>query len=167
MALKGDLLIGRSDYDVAHYILAITGPSTTRMDRGGVVCATTGIGSGSTMDTAQLSCEYVTNPSGRQVVGVLLNDVVSIDLSRQILNPYKDENQIGNKATLMTRGEIVTNMLDPTAATGTTFPNTAYCGPSGLFTGTNPGGYPVVGRFLTKKDSDGYARVQFDALSNL
>lgn len=169
MAIKPDTLVGKADYDISRYVTAISGPSTTRMERGGVVCSTTGSSgpaSGSAIDSSLALVEYATNPSGRVAVGVLMNDFVNIDLSRQILNPFKDEQQIGSKATLAVRGEIVTNMIDATAATGT-LPATAYAGPSGLFTGVNPGGYPAVGRFLSRRDSDGYCKVRFDVLANL
>lgn len=169
MAIKPDTLIGNADYDISRYVTAISGPSTTRMERGGVVCSTTGSSgpaSGSAMDSALALVEYATNPSGRVAVGVLMGDFVNIDLSRQVVNWCKDEQQIGQKATLATRGTIVTNMIDPTSATGN-IPATAYAGASGLFTQTNPGGFPAVGRFMSRKDSDGYAKIQFDMLANL
>lgn len=169
MAINPDFQINRADYDISTYVTAITGPNSTRMERGGLVCATTGSSgpaSGSAMDSSQALVEYATDPSGRVVRGVLLNDFVNIDLSRQILNPFKDEAQIGQKATLATRGTVVTNMIAVGAGTGN-MPLTAYAGPSGTFTDSASTGCPAVGRFLTRKDADGFAKIQFDVLSNL
>jgi Arc/MetJ family transcription regulator len=42
-------------------------------------------------------------PSGKVPVGLLLNDMVNIDLTRQHLNQHKDEVQKGGKVTLLKR----------------------------------------------------------------
>jgi hypothetical protein len=46
-----------------------------------------------------------------RAAGVLLNEVVDIDLSKSHFNWYKDEVQIGGKVWLLTAGEIVTNPI--------------------------------------------------------
>lgn len=146
--------------DISYFVLSITGPNTSRMEKGGILCVAGGTtpGSGQALDTSLQYVEYVTDPSGYTAVGVLMQDFVNIDQSRLQLNPYKEEAQIGTKATIMRQGEITTNMIVSTSATGT-IPAIAYAGPSGLFTQTPSTGRPTVGKFLSRQDADGYARI--------
>ncbi len=160
MALKPDR--STEAVDVSYYINSITGPSTTRMERGGILCADNTLtpGSGGGMDSAGQAAQYAANPSGLQALGILMNDFVNIDQSRQILNPYRDESQIGTKATILRRGFVVTNMLSSSqVATGNTMPVIAYAGYSGTITNFNLSGLPIIGQFQTKQDADGYAKV--------
>jgi hypothetical protein len=137
------------------------------MERGGCLSAVVQTpGSGAAMDTSAQAASYATDASGAQPLGALLNDFVNIDLNRQMLNPFIDEQQIGTKALIAKKGWIVTNHLEVNAATGS-MPTPAYLGPSGTWTNINRNigtstAYPVVGRFLSRKDSDGYAKVSFD-----
>lgn len=129
---------------------------------GGVVCAHTGFNStGRGLDDANRRVVYVADPSGHNPVGVLVSTVVNIDQSRQMLNPYKPlETQIGGKVLIYTKGEVLTNMIGPAQASGINFPANAYVGTSGLLytaAGYAASGWPVVGKFLTGTDSDGYA----------
>ena len=57
--------------------------------RGGVVALSTG-GSGAAMDQGSALVTYAGLPSGKVPVGLLLNDMVNIDLTRQHLNQHKD-----------------------------------------------------------------------------
>jgi hypothetical protein len=127
----------------------------TTAERGGVVSAVTS-GSGVSMDDALAVVGYAAAASGAQPVGVLLNDVVNLDLTRQHINWHRDEVQVGGKVVVLRNGEVVTNML----VSGIT-PNAgdaAYVGVSGLI-GTSSTNAAKVGQFLSKKDADGYARV--------
>jgi hypothetical protein len=165
MALKAD----RDIYitDISYFVTSITGPNSTRMERGGCLSAVVQTpGSGAAMDTSAQAAYYATDASGAQPLGVLLNDFVNLDLSTQMLNPYKDEQQIGTKALFGKKGWVVTNRVEVNAATGS-MPTPAYLGPSGTFTTINRNigtstAYPVVGRFLSRIDSDGYAKVSVD-----
>lgn len=128
--------------------------------RGGFVCAST-VGSGSALDQADALATYAANPSGKTVLGVLMCDMVNLDLTRQKENVYKEEVQKGGKVTIWTKGWVVTDMIYPghTIAAG----NKAYIGPSGLIGNVDVvGGNDVVGKFLSKKDEDGYAKVSFN-----
>jgi hypothetical protein len=132
--------------------------------RGGVVVISTAA-SGAAMDAASSLATYAVNPSGQRPVGVLMNDFVNIDQTRQNLNWHKDENIIGGKATLLKKGYVVTNMLQPSITV--TKGQTAYLFQSGLLTNAvHAGGgttaTPVVGYFLTTKDQNGYAKVQIN-----
>jgi hypothetical protein len=130
---------------------------TTIAERGGVVSAVTSTtGVGVSMDDANAVVAYAAVASGAKPVGVLLNDVVNLDLTRQHINWHKDEVQVGGKVTLLRNGQVTTNMLvasiTPSAGTD------AYVGASGLI-GTSSSNAVKVGQFLSGKDTDGYAKV--------
>lgn len=128
---------------------------TTTAERGGVVSAVTS-GSGVSMDDANAVVAYAAAVSGTKPVGVLLNDVVDLDLTRQHINWHKDEVQVGGKVTVLRNGQVTTNMLvsgiTPTVGTP------AYVGVSGLI-GTSSTNAVQIGSFLSGKDADGYAKV--------
>jgi hypothetical protein len=87
-------------------------------------------------------------------MGVLLNDMVNLDLTRTHMNFQKNDQQKGSKVGLVNEGWVVTNMLEGTGilpAGG----NIAYLGLSGLLTtaATGSGGYsnPKIGRFESSR----------------
>jgi hypothetical protein len=170
MALKPDRNI--VDEDISFF--AATGWAYGSA-RGGIVVPTgnTATGpSGAAMDQSANQVWYGLNPTGNgQPLGVLMNDVVNIDLTRQTLNPYKSEAQVGDKVLVARKGYVVTNMIYPSA--GLTVGGKAYLGPSGYITpssGILPGTWGVanltsafqVGKFLSLLDEDGYAKVYID-----
>jgi hypothetical protein len=122
-------------------------------ERGGVACVTTG-GSGISMDDANAVVAYAATVSGSKPVGVLLNDVVNIDLTRQHINWHKDEVQLGGKVTLLRNGQVTTNRVTGSPAAGVD----AYVGVSGLI-GTSSTNSVKIGQFLSAVDADGYAKV--------
>lgn len=129
-------------------------------DRGGVVTLSTG-GSGAAMDQGVALATYAANPSGKMVLGVLMQDMVNKDLTQTHINFFKDEVQKGGKVQIWTAGTVVTDKIFPglTPTAGAT----AYAGPSGLFhTTTGAGAYPVAGVFLSTKDEDGFAKIRFN-----
>lgn len=130
-------------------------------ERGGVASLVTG-GSGAAMDQSQSLVSYTATGSGKKPMGVLLNDMVNIDLTRQHLNPYKNEVQKGSKVTLLRKGYVVTNKIQGTApAAGAN----VYVAHSGNISATDlvgAGTQPVVGTFLSSMDQDGYAKVEFN-----
>ena len=74
--------------------------------------------------------------------------------------------QKGGKVTLLRKGWVVTNQIDPGVTP--TAGQTAYVGPSGYINNTqkNPqinrkvyNGGLVIGEFASTKDEDGYAKV--------
>lgn len=127
----------------------------TTAERGGVVSVVTG-GSGVALDDANAVVSYAAAASGAKPVGLLLNDVVNLDLTRQHINWHKDEVQVGGKVTVLRQGQVVTNMVTP-GATPTAGVD-AYVGPSG-YIGTSETNAVKIGQFLSSKDSDGYAKV--------
>lgn len=146
MALKSDRIEALTD--ISFFM-------NTTAERGGVVSAVTS-GSGVAMDDANAVVAYAAAASGAKPIGVLLNDVVDLDLTRQHINWHKDEVQVGGKVTVLRQGQVVTNMLvsgiTPTAGTP------AYVGASGLV-GTSSTNAVQIGSFLSGKDADGYAKL--------
>lgn len=129
---------------------------TTVAERGGVVSATATSGSGVSMDDANAVVAYSAVGTGVNPVGVLLNDVVDYDLTRQHINWHKDEVQVGGKVSLLRVGQVTTNMLVP--GISPTVGVKAYVGASGLI-GTSSTNSVQIGSFLSSKDADGYAKV--------
>ena len=152
MALKPDRI--ETVTDVSFF------SSSATATRGGIASLTGGGGSGVSMDNAASVVSYAAVASGCKPVGVLLNDVKDLDLTRQHINYHKDEVQKGGKVTLLQVGQVTTNLVSGTIAAG----DAAYAGPSGYITNVLPVSdnteeYYRVGRFLSKKDTDGYAKV--------
>ena len=135
-------------------------------ERGKVAVFSTA-GSGSAMDQAkQLATVTYSSISGVKPLGVLMCDMVDIDLTRQHENWHKEEVVKGGKVTVWSKCTVVTDQIYPghTPTVG----QTAYLAPSGYignalvqtdsdveFTRFNA----TIGRFLSTKDEDGYAKV--------
>lgn len=152
MALKGDRVEHMTD--ISHFLNEVA-------ERGGCLVRSTS-GSGAALDQSAALLTYKVNPTGMRPVGILLNDMVSIDQTRQNINYHKDEVQIGGKVTALRQGWVVTNMIEPHAAPSGNLP--AYLVGSG-FLSTIPsstGGIaqtPLVGEWGGQKDEDGYAKL--------
>jgi fructose-1,6-bisphosphatase/sedoheptulose 1,7-bisphosphatase-like protein len=125
----------------------------TVAERGGVVSVGS-TGSGVSMDDANAVVAYASAVSGAKPLGVLLTDVVNLDLTRQHINWHKDEVQVGGKVTLLRQGQVTTNMVTGSPSAG----SDAYVGVSGLI-GTSSTNSVKIGQFLSSKDADGYAKV--------
>ena len=126
----------------------------TTATRGGIVSVVTG-GVGVSMDDASAVVAYAAVASGAKPVGLLLNDVVDLDLTRQHINWHKDEVQLGGKVTLLRQGQVTTNTVAGTPAAGAD----AYLANSGVISTTQATGAVKVGQFLSAVDSNGYAKV--------
>jgi hypothetical protein len=153
MALKKDR--NEESTDISHFMNAAVAT------RGGCVVLDAVVASGSAMDQAGNKVKYKLGTTTDVPVGILLNDVVNKDLTRTHLNQYKNEVQLGGKVTILTRGWVVTSNI-----TGTPTPGAlAYvddAGTAGNITnvvGPTVSGNLCIGRFMSNKDSDGYAKV--------
>lgn len=154
MALKSDRIELLTD--ISFFMTAIPSGSTY-VERGGVasvVTATSGVGV--SMDDANAVVAYAAAVSGSKPIGILLNDVVNYDLTRQHINWHKDEVQVGGKVVLLRNGQVTTNML--VAGTTPSAGADAYVGASGLI-GTSSTNAVKIGQFLSSKDTDGYAKL--------
>lgn len=132
-------------------------------ERGAVMCVSTG-GSGIALDSPSnvATCKFNT-ASGQLPLGLLMNDFVNIDLTRTPINWYKDQAVSGDKATLLTKGWIVTNLVIGNPVAG----QLAVVASGGYVSGiaqpiTNVVNFPVVGRFRSGLSEEGYARVNID-----
>lgn len=155
MALKGD----RYEFltDIAYF-------GNSVMTRGGIASYST-MGSGGAMDQSQALVAYAAASTGNIPAGLLLNDMVSIDLTRMHINYYRDEVIIGGKVTLGRRGWWVTDQIVGTPAVG----DVALLSNSGTvqplsFASFQAGTYaksvnPKIGTFLSTKDEDGFAKL--------
>ena len=130
----------------------------TTAERGGVASFVTG-GVGVSMDDADAVVAYAAECSGSVPAGILLNDVVNYDLTRQHINWHKDEVQVGGKVTLLRQGQVTTDVV----ATGLTITagTPAYYDAFGRLTTTSTNS-TQVGRFLSSMDSDGYVKVDIN-----
>lgn len=124
-------------------------------ERGVVVSLSTG-GSGAAMDSAVALATVAAEASGAKALGVLLNDMVDIDQTRQHVNQHKDEVVKGSKVTILRKGWVVTNKISGTPSAG----QDAYLADSGLIANSQDGTAKLIGQFLSSKDSDGYAKVE-------
>ena len=122
-------------------------------------------GSGVAMDSTANLATVAGNSSGNLPIGMLLNEVVNVDQTRQNINWHKDQTQQGDKVTIMTKGWAVTDELTGTIAAG----NFAILSSSGTLAQLAPGGTwneaanPKCGVFRTNKsDTDGFATVYID-----
>lgn len=152
MALKADRY--EESADISYFMTAATG------DRGGVVCLDLLSASGAAMDQGGNTVSYQAAAASDVPVGILLNDVVNKDLTRTHLNQYKDEVQLGGKVTVLTRGWVVTNKVTGTPAAG----DLAYASEtsgeiSTVAADAEASGNLALGRFMSAKDADGYAKV--------
>lgn len=130
----------------------------TTAERGGIASLVTA-GSGVAKDASVNVAEYSANPSGKKPLGVLMQDVVNVDLTKYKLNFYKDQVQIGGKVTLIKKGEVTTNFVLGTPSAG----DVAYLGGSGYTQNSRLNtGFPRVGEYQTSKDSNGYITVFVD-----
>lgn len=128
-------------------------------ERGGIATITTA-GSGAAMDQSAAVAGYAADPSGKTPIGVLMNDVVNLDLTRQHKNFHRDEVQLNGKVTLWQDCKVVTNMFAPAQTPGAGA--RLFVTVSGLLTATDFGAAasPVVGVALSTRDEEGYAKVQ-------
>lgn len=147
MALKPDRQVESVDIS---FFMGATGV------KGQGLCYSTA-GSGAAMDQATALAQIAANPSGLVPLGVMLNDVVNYDLTKQHLNQHRDEVQIGSKVCILRRGWVVTDQITP--AVTVTGGSGAYLDANGLFTGLVTSGTPKVGQWLSSKDPDGFAKL--------
>ncbi len=153
MALKPLRLVDNSGYDVSFFCPVAATPGTFVVHKALVT------GVGAAMDDPNAQVVVPTGGvSGTKPAGILVTNVVDIDLTRQILNPYKDENIVGGKVALVRRGQIEIDNITGTPSPG----DSAYYNASGNLQPTNPTNGTIVGRFISGKDSDGFAKVEIN-----
>lgn len=154
MALKADR--HELDVDISFFY------NDVAVERGGVVVLDT-VGSGAAMDQAGAKVKYAAAANNLIPVGVLLNDVVDLDLTRQHINWHQDEVQKGGKVSILKKGYIVTNMITGTPTAGAlAYLDDATAGNLTIKANVDSTEYIHVGRFMSTKDEDGYAKVEIN-----
>ena len=146
MALKGDRNV--LETDISFFL-------NETAEKGQVLFHNTA-GSGAAMDNSSALAKLTAEASGSIPLGVVLNDVVDIDQTRQHINWHKDEVQKGGKVTIMTKGTVVTDQISGTAPT---VGQVAYAADNGKISAVQDGTAIAIGRFLSVQDADSYAKV--------
>jgi len=126
----------------------------------GVLAVASTQGSGAAMDDSSAAVKLPDTRADKPV-GLLLCDVVNLDLTRQHINYAKDEMQKGGKVLLLRRGFVVTNMISGAITMGDAchfVEDGNLCSASASTGDTST----QVGRWLSKKDADGYAKVEIN-----
>ncbi len=149
MALKSDRLELQTDISFFYNAAATT--------RGCVVSHASTVGSGAAMDQGVNLCEKSTSTVP---LGILLNNVVNKDLTRTHLNQHKDEVQKGGKVTVLRKGYVVTNNIFGTPTAGAAAYAAAHAAGGSAAGDIATSGTYQIGRFLSTKDEDGYAKVE-------
>jgi hypothetical protein len=158
MALKPDRIETQTDIS---FFMNTTG------ERGGVVSvnyntAEGSSGSGVSMDDGNAVVAYAAAASGALPIGVLLNDVVNYDLTRQHINWHKDEVQVDSKVAVLRVGQVTTNVVVTGTVNTTRAGAHAYLANNGNISADQCAGCPKVGQFLSGLDADGYAKVSIN-----
>jgi len=153
MAIKGDRQVDA--VEIGYFL-------NEAAEKGSVLVVSTA-GSGVALDNNKSVATVATSASGNRPLGILLNEFVNVDRTRQPINWHKDQSASGDKATILTKGWVVTNKVLGTITAG----YLAYAAESGnlrasALTPTNTSNQPVVGRFRTSADEAGYAKVYID-----
>jgi hypothetical protein len=152
MALKPDRIEAYTD--ISFFM-------NTVAERGGVAVYQTG-GVGVSMDDANAVVMYPTGVNAStKPAGLLLNDVVNLDLTRQHINWYRDEVQVGGKVTLLRQGQVTTDMVSSASGVVPTAGSDAYYDAYGHLTTISTDSVKV-GTFLSGKDVDGYVKVDIN-----
>lgn len=127
----------------------------------GVILGFGSSGSGAALDqTAAIASLPGANVSGVKPLGMLMNDMVNVDLTKFHQNWYKDQMPVGGKCTLWKKGWVVTDQVFPGATPVAGDP--AFLAASGTIHNvvTNLGA--KVGTFLSAKDEKGFAKVELN-----
>ena len=122
--------------------------------------ANSGVVLGDHINLVQLAA----NPSGLKFAGILIPEVVNLDLTRYHLNWHKNQHQVNDAVEVMRRGYVYTNKL---AVTTMTLGDKAYLTSNGQFTQTvsSTGGVaqtPYAGEFGGKADELGYVKISIN-----
>lgn len=158
MALKNN----RHEFltDISHFMNEVA-------TRGGIASIST-VGSGAALDQSAALVTYQANTTGAIPRGLLLNDMVNLDLTRQHVNHHRDEVQMGGKVTLGVKGWWLTDLIVGTPAAGdyAILTSSGYVAPLTL-ANFNSNSWakstsPIVGKFWSKKDEDGFAKLFVD-----
>ena len=150
MALKGERTVIEQDISYSCSNVATRGVVLVLLTSG------SGISLGDSAGIATLS----TTSSGKVPLGILMNDVVSIDETLYHRNFHKDQTKTGERCTLLRKGNVTTDAYTGSPTVGAP----AYLTSNGTLTPTNAGAAatPLVGKFESVPDADSYVKVSIN-----
>ena len=149
MATKGFV-----DYQARRHIQYF---ASGTIEKGQMLVANLNSYSGIAMEHANRFASVSATASGQLPIGFSEAKVVNYDLTRQKLNPFDpNEVQTGQKISIIYNGWMDTNQVSGTP----TILAPAYLAANGQVSASSGSGIPLVGKFLTAKDANGYAQVQ-------
>lgn len=122
-------------------------------ERGGIVCVSSTAG----------EVEYKVSPTGGFLpVGMLLDDVESLNFDRHPEYLQRNVVDVGSQVSIARKGELATNLVvgSPTQGQKAYLHPSGYVGATQLTDGINPA--PQVGKFLTGVDAAGYVNIFVD-----
>lgn len=138
---------------------------TAAAERGGVLTAASG-------NVASYNTSIT--PSSIVPVGILLEDIESMNYMLHPQYNQRNTSDLGSQVGIMTKGEVITDFIDPYARAHVSAGKRAYLTHSGMLTtwdfapgvvGANADiGHSgvLVGNFMSSIDSAGFARVRID-----
>ena len=145
----------------------------TVAERGGVLSIVSGATVGVTVGA------YAANPSGAKPIGILLDDVESMNFATHPEYRQRNVVDIGNVVGIVTKGEVQTDFI-PSDLTTIAAGDPAYLYTNGnvvtrayviarggqVQDGTNTSASAVakVGRFLSPEDSNGFVKLYIEAV---
>ena len=137
---------------------------TNSLVTGGEVLSIATAGSGIAMEDVLNVVEAKADSSGAKPVGLCLQEVVSLDLTRVPVNWHKDQAVTGDKVTLLRRGWVTTNTITGEVAglDKAVLSSSGYVAAKAAVGSHNEVANPTVGTFLTGKDETGYARLEIN-----
>ena len=154
MALKPDRQIDANE--LGYYMNAVANP--------GVIASISTASSGQNLDSTANVAVVAASSSGQAPLGVLLDEVVNLDLTRVPTNWHKSQANIGDKVSIMRRGWVVTDCLAGAPTAG----QHAVLASSGCIEGVTDLNVhdhllqPVIGHFVSGPDHLGFARVYIE-----
>jgi len=123
-------------------------------ERGAIACHTSTAGEATTL--------AVPTGVGVSPIGILLDDVESMNFDRH--GEYRNRNvvDVGSVVGLAAKGDYETNLIVGTPAPGNNayLAASGYISPTQLTDGVTPA--PLVGKFRTAKNANGFALVHID-----
>jgi len=154
MALKADRQIDA--VEIGYYL--------NETASGGEIVSVSTAASGADLDGITALATVSATISGIRPIGMLMNAFVDIDQTRYHRNFNKDQQVVGDKATIMTKGWAVTSFaIDATAGKKAYLETSGQIATiAGNFTDTDDLINPIVGTFRSGLDENGYARVYID-----
>ena len=136
----------------------LTRKITTVCEPGQFVCHNNAGGSGASVgDTSGTVGVIAAASSNNKFAGVTEHPHVTLDTTKYDLNRLKHEQLVNRPVTLMTQGFVVTNQISGTPAIG----NDVFLAANGTVSPVQVVGSQKVGKFESKLDEGGYAKVRF------